>query len=465
MSNSLNRCPFHSNGDDIDELDMLDPKTRETPFTYYDWLRKHEGNRIYKLPQEKSFYVVHKHEDVKKILTNNVDFINHILPTKRSPFFALMDGENHLRIRNIVSHVLNPKKELFPIQEINKHISKFTKNIAGKKAVELFQEWANPIPLSTLCIIFGLDHSLKTIDKLHSHAITINRALFVLGGTGPRRKETPNFREKLIILFSLIKNLGRIITLYKVLGRKGFKEIREMFVLQKMPYDTPRPDFKQLPNAIYPILDLMLMFARLLQKKQPKSEVLSFLKKSMESNKISFAEAITACAFIMFAGYETTSSLLSNCVNHLAFNPKEYQCLKENPDEIGHFIDEALRIYTPVGRFLRRAKKDVHISNTLIPKGSMIILMLGAANTDPDVFQNPYQFNSKRKNHKQSLSFGKGVHFCPGMILAKHQAKFALEQLIKETKSISAKENFNPVMVSDRDNGILRYEKLYFDFT
>ena len=172
-----------------------------------------------------------------------------------------------------------------------------------------------------------------------------------------------------------------------------------------------------------------------------------------------------ACAFIMFAGYETTSSLLSNCVNHLAFNPKEYKFLKENPSEIDHFIDEALRIYTPVGRFLRRANKDVHLSNQIIPKGSIVILMLGAANTDPSVFENPYQFNSKRKNQSQSLSFGKGVHFCSGMLLAKQQTRLALKQLIKETKSISVKENFSPVMVSDRDNGILRYEKLYFNFT
>lgn len=465
MSNSLNRCPFHSSVDGIQEFDMLDPKTRENPFPYYNWLREIEGKRIYKLPQEKSFYVVHKHEDVKNILTNNIDFINQILPTNQSPFLALMDGENHLRIRNIISHLLNPKNKLFSINEISNNISEITKKIARKKEVELFQEWANPIPLSTLCLVFGLDQSSENIDKIHSQAITINRALFVLGGTGPRRSEIPNFREKIIIAFSLLKNTGGIIELYKILGRQGFREMKDMFVQQRAPYDTPRPDFKQIPNAIYPLLDLMLMFAKLLRKKQPENQVINYLQQSIKLSKISFTEAIMAGAFILFAGYETTSSLLSNCVNHLAFNPKEYQELKENPERIDHFINEALRIYTPVGRFLRRAKKDVIIGGTLIPKGSIVILMLGAANTDPSLFENPYQFDSTRKNHNQSLSFGKGAHYCVGMLLAKQQTKLALENLIKETNTISIKENFKPIMVSDRDNGILRYEKLFFNFT
>jgi cytochrome P450 len=329
----------------------------------------------------------------------------------------------------------------------------------------LFKEWANPIPLTTLCLIFGLDKSEKSINLLHSHAITINKALFVLGGTGPRRRDTPNFKEKISIAFALIKNLGKIRELYRLVGKTNFHQVKDMFVQQGTSFDTPRPDFKQLPNAIYPLLDLMLMFATNLKSNQPKNKTLSFLQKSIECNQISFAEAIMACAFIMFAGYETTSSLLSNCVNHLAFNPKEHQHLKDNPDEIDQFIDEAIRIYTPVGRFLRRAKRDVQISNTIIPKGSIVILMLGAANTDPKIFQNPYHFNSKRKNLNRSLSFGKGVHFCPGMSLAKHQTKSALLNLIKATNSISVKENFNPVMVSDRDNGILRYEKLYFNFS
>lgn len=465
MPNSLNRCPFHTKVDGIMEFDMIDPRARENPFPYYDWLRQDESNRVYKLTHEESFYVVHKHEDVKKVLTNNTDFINKILPTQTSPFFALMDGEDHLRIRNIATHILNPKNELFSLYEIDRFICDQTKKLARKNYVELFREWANPIPLTTLCLIFGLDYNTESIDKLHSHAITINRALFVLGGTGPRRSDKPNFKEKITIAFSIIKNAGGIYRLYKVLGKGGFNEIKEMFGQKKSSFETPRPDFKQIPKAIFPLLDLMLLFASNLKSDAPKSQAISYLQASIASNKISFAEAIMACAFIMFAGYETTTSLLSNCVNHLAHNPQEFQDLKDNPDKIENFIDEALRIYTPVGRFLRRTNKDVQISNTLIPKGSIVILMLGAANTDPNVFENPYQFNQERKNQHQSLSFGKGVHFCSGMSLARHQIRVALEELIIQTTSISTKENYKPKMVTDRDNGILRYEKLYFNFS
>jgi cytochrome P450 len=464
MSNSILQCPFHSIDKEIEEFDMLDPKARENPFPYYEWLRQDEEKRIYKLPQEKTFYVVHRHEDVKNILQNHEDFINHILPTKKSPFFALMDGDEHLRKRNVVSKIFSTKKPLIPFDQIDENIKKITKEMLQKNEVELFKDWADLIPLSTLCMTFGLDYSSENIEKLHTQAITINRALFVLGGTGPRRSETPSFTEKMVISFSLIKNITKILKLYKILGKVGLTELKDMFFPKKTLVETPRPDFKALPNAITPLVDLILMFSDLIKNKNEPNQVIQLLRSSILEEEITLTEAVMICTFIIFSGYETTTSLLSNCATHLAKNETVYNNLKANPSEIDTFIEEALRIYTPVGRFLRRAKQDVSISGNLIPKGSIVILMLGAANTDPSVFDSPFLFNSNRKNLNQNLSFGKGVHFCSGISLARHQIKLALVELLNKSTTIKLKKNFIPKMVTDRDNGILRYEKLFFNF-
>ena len=80
-------------------------------------------------------------EDVKSILQNHKDFINHILPTKKSPFFALMDGDEHLRIRNVVSKIFSTKKPLIPFDQIDKNskidVIKF--NCSNEIAVNLFK--------------------------------------------------------------------------------------------------------------------------------------------------------------------------------------------------------------------------------------------------------------------------------------------------------------------------------------
>lgn len=121
---------------------MLDPKARANPYPYYDWLRKEETRRVYKLEDEKVFYVVHKHEDVKSALSNHKDFVNKILPTKKSPFFALMDGANHKRIRGIVAQMLSIKGSGFPAKQIEEKlngIADYRRYNAGFKEVKVLE--------------------------------------------------------------------------------------------------------------------------------------------------------------------------------------------------------------------------------------------------------------------------------------------------------------------------------------
>ena len=65
------------------------------------------------------------------------------------------------------------------------------------------------------------------------------------------------------------------------------------------------------------------------------------------------------------------------------------------------------------------------------------------------------------KNLNHHISFGKGIHYCSGMSLARYQIKQSLLELIKNTSSLSLDDNYDLKMVTDRDNGILRYEELY----
>ena len=443
---------------------MIDPIARSNPFPYYSWLKADPSRRIYHAPHEKSFYVVHNYEDVKEVLTNHKAFSSNILSTSKSPFFALMDGENHRRIRDVVTKIFNLENENFPKNKIKQQIIKCTQQLIDKKKAELFTSWADFIPLSTLCAIYGVEFNNEKIQKFHKLSITINQALFVLGGTGPRRSKNPNFLEKIKITLSIIANTNRIWQLHKQLGKNGLKELKNMFLPKITTDEMPRPDFEKIPAAISALLVLMYEFSLLLNDKESKSHSIQILNNAVDNQDLTRTEAVMVCTFILFAGYETTASLLSNCVVHLAYHPKEYTLLKKEPELIDKFIEESLRYYTPVGRFLRKTTEEVIIGGKTISAGSIIIVLLGAANTDANKFKNPYDFQIER-DRPQHLSFGKGLHFCIGAPLARYQVKTALKELIMNSDHLSISNIENLKMVTDRDNGILRYEQVWINLS
>ena len=459
-SDKFTKCPFDVSSEKISEFDMLDARARINPFPFYAWLQEDESRRIYKVPYEDNFYVVHGYEDVKEVLTDHRHFSNEVLTTKKSPFFALMDGDNHRRIRDVMTEVFNTDSPAFPLEELKNRIHTITQNLPINKPFELFRNWANIIPLSSLCIIYGVECNDQTISFLHKRAILINRALFALGGTGPRTGKNPNFIQKLKIAFSLLKNGSKLWQLKKRIGWSGLMEIRHMFIPKPTKDEVPRPNFNELPEALTALLDLMNEFADALFKDTKQSPAITILQEAVKKGDLTKSEAIMACTFIIFAGYETSASLLSNCIAHLSRNPDTLAKLKSGQISYDQFIEEALRFYTPVGRFLRKVKEDVSIGGHEIPKGAIVIVMLGAANMDEAKYELPFEFDEYRQKSAH-LSFGKGIHFCIGASLARIQAEYALKYLLSLAESIQLDTSKELRMVTDRDNGILRYEELW----
>ncbi|MEZ4960766.1 MAG: cytochrome P450 [Saprospiraceae bacterium] len=464
MQEKTQSCPFHAIHN-IKEFDALDPAARENPWPYSDWLRSGADRRVYKLPQEDAIYLLHRYDDVKAALTDADTFSNKIIPTVKSPFFALTDGKDHQRIRSIIATFFTPSNLQKREAEVQNVVQTATENLLQKGRCELFENWAVPIPLGVLASMFGLPGHEASIAKYHHHAVAINRALFVTGGTGPRRSEEPTVAEKAAISFAIFKNIPRFIKLWKMVGNKGMAELKTMVQFARKDLATPRPNFEHIPAGLGPMLELMLLFLEKLKTHKNKdgtdgSDVIATLNFYHKKGDISQVEAMMAGAFILFAGHETVTSLLSNCFVHLARNPATFQELKAEPGLIENFVEEMLRFYTPVGRFLRRTTRAVELNGQSIPKDAIVILMLGAANSDAERFENGCLFDPGRKNARQHLAFGKGVHFCIGATLARMQAVAALKALVGRTSSIAVDETKPLKMVTDRDNGIFRYEEL-----
>ena len=139
---------------------------------------------------------------------------------------------------------------------------------------------------------------------------------------------------------------------------------------------------------------------------------------------------------LLFAGHETTTTLISNTLRVLLEHRVAYEALVSDPTKIPASIDEVLRYSPSIVAWRRKATRDAEIGGVAIPKDSNILLLMGSANRDDTVFPAPDVFNIDRENARTHLAFGYGIHYCLGNMLAKIQVRVALEEITKALPSL-----------------------------
>jgi cytochrome P450 len=112
-------------------------------------------------------------------------------------------------------------------------------------------------------------------------------------------------------------------------------------------------------------------------------------------------------------------------------HPEQLRRLQEHPELIDSAIEEVVRFAGPVhSTETNYAREDITLHGVTIPKGAFVYPLLGAANRDPKVFENPDTFDIARSpNHH--LGFGQGIHYCLGAPLARLEAKIAVSRLFQ----------------------------------
>ncbi len=151
---------------------------------------------------------------------------------------------------------------------------------------------------------------------------------------------------------------------------------------------------------------------------------------------LTLAEILQMLVQFLVAGNETTTNLLTTAVWKLAQDPELQQRLREEPARIPAFVEEVLRLEPPVQGIWRVTKTDVEIGAARIPAESLVFLVTGSANRDPEAFMTPDDLDLERDRVKH-LTFGRGEHACLGMNLAKLEAKIALGVLLERCQDIA----------------------------
>ncbi|MEY2945651.1 MAG: Cytochrome [Actinomycetota bacterium] len=156
-------------------------------------------------------------------------------------------------------------------------------------------------------------------------------------------------------------------------------------------------------------------------------------------DEISDHEIASILYSLLFAGHETTTTLISNSIRVLLQHRVAYEALVADPAKIPGAIDEVLRYSPSIVAWRRKAVKDGEIGGMQIPAGSNVLLVMGSANRDENVFAQPDAFDIGRENARSHLAFGYGIHYCLGNMLAKLQTRVALEEITKNVPSLRLK--------------------------
>lgn len=138
------------------------------------------------------------------------------------------------------------------------------------------------------------------------------------------------------------------------------------------------------------------------------------------------------------AAGESTASLLGSAAWILTDRPEIQQQVRDNPELLSSFIEEALRYEPPFRGHYRHVWRDTTLAGVTVPADSHLLLMWGAANRDPVHFEAPNEFRLNRSGAKSHVSFGRGVHFCVGAALARLEAHIVLRKLLERTTWIKA---------------------------
>ncbi|MBX7433279.1 cytochrome P450 [Mycobacterium sp. Y57] len=201
------------------------------------------------------------------------------------------------------------------------------------------------------------------------------------------------------------------------------------------------------PVALDPLQYLDDKFAGYLaaRRAEPRDDVLSGMAAALypDGSTPELIELVKPATFLFAAGQETVTKVLSAAVQVLGDHPEHQQRLRENPSGVATFIEEALRMHSPTKVDFRLVRRTTELGGVHLPAGTVVMLCLGAANRDPRKFDDPHEFRPDRKNVREHIAFGRGIHTCAGAPLARVEGQITVRRLLDRMSEVRIDEAFH----------------------
>ena len=188
-------------------------------------------------------------------------------------------------------------------------------------------------------------------------------------------------------------------------------------------------------EAVKLIVEYQHYFAKKLEerKRDRKDDIISDIVHARLDGErpLDTAESLSIIQQLLVAGNETTTSAIAEGILLLIQHPDQLALLQNDPGLIPNLVEEVLRLSTPTANMWRVCKKDTEVNGTRIPAGSMIQIRYSSADRDERVFEHAEAFDVTRKNARQNVAFGYGVHMCIGASLARKEMEVAFRVLLE----------------------------------
>jgi cytochrome P450 len=388
-ASALKSCPFSNPSETFDPFDISDP------FAFYEWTRA-EAPVFFS--DEIGYYVVSRHADIKAVFEDWQTFSSENAQAPLRPMcaegkeimqrggFTAYSGlsaripPDHTRIRKVVQGCFGPRRFKAIEPELRDIVTRAIDAFVDEGHTDFFRAFAYDVPALALFKLVGVPDS----DVSKVKAWGVSRALLTWGNLSDE-EQLPH-AHSMVAYWDYCRDLVAK---------------RHVEISDDLPGDLVR-----------------------LQQ---------------EGAEISDDEIAGVLYSVLFAGHETTTTLIANAVRELLVHRRNWEALVTDPKLIPAAVDEILRFSPSVIAWRRRALKDATVGGTLIPKGSNLLLLLGSANRDETVFAEPAAFDITRRDARSHLSFGYGIHFCVGQQLAKLELAITLEELTRRIPALRLK--------------------------
>ncbi|MEI7617171.1 MAG: cytochrome P450 [Actinomycetota bacterium] len=211
------------------------------------------------------------------------------------------------------------------------------------------------------------------------------------------------------------------------------------------------------------VQDFLIYFSSLTEARraEPTDDLASAIANAtVDGDPLAMMDTIGYYIIAATAGHDTTSSAMAGGMLALIQNPDQLARLQADPSLMATAADEMIRWTTPVKHFMRTATVDYELRGRTIKAGQSVLLSYPSANRDEDVFENPYTFDIGRSPNKH-LSFGFGVHYCLGAMLARMELKALFAELLPRLRHVEL--NGDPALMKTVFVGGLKRLPIRFD--
>ena len=174
----------------------------------------------------------------------------------------------------------------------------------------------------------------------------------------------------------------------------------------------------------------------------PRNDVMTGMAKATfpDGSTPAAIDVARIAANVFMAGQETTVRLFGTALQRLGDDQALQQRLRDERHLIPNFVEECLRIESPVKGDFRLTRRTTELGGVEIPAGTTVMVVNGAANRDSRHFECPAEFQVERANSRHHIAFGLGIHTCPGAPLARAEGRVTVERLLDRMTDLRISE-------------------------